>query len=285
MPRNEAEVISHRLSRILRYQIVERRLAANNEGFVSFQDVCRHCDRHHPAVVFQVAVNSVGSDGPRFEVRGDDAYGWFIRVRHQAGRRQRSALHEPPVQQRIPRLATEGVPQRSWPVACASWEQTASRWHHDEGRFNDAERFDDEEPYRWYDEEPAYLVEFLKAAFAWLSGTRRVPDTQHLQVFVWNWTTIKNRPAVHSEDPHRESCLRFVGRQIASLQEALLSMDPSRPLANWADGIGTGSHNDRWHNWCLPDFLEKWDLENYHESWQMSWQQVEVLFWRGQFIE
>ena len=275
MRRNEQEVISHRLSRILRYELVARRLAADSEGFVFFQDVCRQCNRHNPAVVYQAALNSVGSDGQRFEVRGDDAHGWFIRARHPAGRRQRSALQEPPVQQQFPRLSSEGARQWSWPVARSSWELTPSRWPLDEGRFNDAERVDDEEA--------AKLVTFLKAAFAWLSGQVRVPHTQSLQDFVRNWTTIKSSPAVVSDDPHRQSCLRFLERQIESLKKAIVSMDPSQPFANWATGIG--SRDDRWCNWYLPDFLETWELENYHASWQMLWQQVEILFLRGQFDE
>ena len=261
MSRDEQRVISHRLTRILRYELVERGLAADSEGFVSFQDVCRHCDRHSPSVVYQAALNSKGRNGQRFEVRGDNTHGWFIRPRHQVGHRQRSALQEPPVHQGIARLELEGAHQSSRKSARSSWEHTASSRQHDEGRCNVVEGVDDEEF--------AELLQFLKAAFTWLSGQVEVPDTQSLQHFVGNWKAIENRPAVVSDDPHRQNCLRFVEWQIEALH----------------GHSGMGDPDDPWYNWHLPDFLGKWEIEDYHETWQMSWQQVEALFWRGQHSE
>ena len=146
MSRDEQRVISHRLTRILRYELVERGLAADSEGFVSFHDVCRQCDRHSPSVVYQAALNSKGRNGQRFEVRGDNTHGWFIRPRHQVGHRQRSALQEPPVHQGISRLELEGAHQSSRKSARSSWEHTASSRQHDEGRRNVVEGVDDEDP-------------------------------------------------------------------------------------------------------------------------------------------
>ena len=244
MSREELRQISHRLSGILRYRVEEKGLTADSEGFVPFEDVCRACHRHDRRVIYTAAVNSVGKDGPRFEFRGDDVQGWFIRARHQVGHRLRRGPmpEDGRCQVLVERCLT------SWP------SQRAEATH--EGPFKA--------------EDPTELLEFLKAALAWLSGQVEVPDTQSLQHFVGNWKTMLLFPAIHSDDPHRQSCLRFIERQTTYLTEMYLY------------GPGWEMPDDRWYNWNLSDLLDQWEIEYYHSSWQMSWCQVQKLLERGQ---
>ena len=228
MSREELRRISHRLSGILRYRVEEKGLTADSEGFVPFEDVCRACHRHDRRAIFTAAVNSVGEDGPRFEFRGDNVQGRFIRATHPVGHRLRRGLMPEDYRCHVP---VAGV----WP----SW------------------------PLR-------ELLEFLEVALVWLSGQVQVPDTQSLQHFVGNWKNTLLFPALHSDDPHRQSCLRFIERQTSYLTEMYL-YGPSREMPD-----------DRWYNWNLSDFLDQWEIKDYHESWQMSWWQVEKLFERGQ---
>ena len=96
--------ISHRLTRILRYELPSRGLVADNAGFVPRDVICSQLNHWDPGVVHRAAVNSIGSNGPRFEVRADERHGWLIRVRHPVGHSLRS---------RSPRRSRWHSPRRS----------------------------------------------------------------------------------------------------------------------------------------------------------------------------
>ena len=133
-----------------------------------------------------------------------------------------------------------------------------------------------------HNEDPSDLLEFLKAAFLWLSGHMQAPDTESLQSFIVNWKRVETRPPCTSDDPQRKQCLEFIEDQIESFQAALQSI-PTDPIVNWANGLG--SFDDPWFNFYLSEFLATWELEYYHSSWEMSWGHIEYLCGRGQSYE
>ena len=241
MSREELRQISHRLSGILRYRVEEKGLTADSEGFVPFEDVCRACHRHDRRVIYTAAVNSVGKDGPRFEFRGNNVQGLFIRARHKMGHRLRRGLMPDDGQCQV-------LVESLWPSQRAEASLVGPLLAEDQ----------------------TDLLEFLEVALTWLSGHLEVPDTQSLQHFVGNWRTMAWSLAIHSDNPDRQSCLRFIERQITYLTEM------------YVHGPGWQRPDDRWCNWNLSHFLDQWEIENYHWSWQMSWQQVEKLFELGQ---
>ena len=242
LSRDELRQISQRLTRILRYRIAQEGLTADSEGFVRFEDVCRACGRYDREEILTAAENSVGEDGPRFEFRGNNSQGLSIRARHPVGYQLRRGLM--PDDRRCLVQA-----DRFWPTQRAE----AS----DVGPLQSEDLKD--------------LLEFFVVALTWLSGRVEVPDTQSLQHLVGNWRTMSLSPAIiHSDNPHRQSCLLFIERQTTYLTEM------------YANGPGWERPDDPWYNRNLSDFLAQWEIEHYHWSWQMSWRQVEKLFELGQ---
>eukprot|EP00929_Paragymnodinium_shiwhaense_P038572 TRINITY_DN20367_c0_g1_i3.p1 TRINITY_DN20367_c0_g1~~TRINITY_DN20367_c0_g1_i3.p1 ORF type:complete len:263 (-),score=43.61 TRINITY_DN20367_c0_g1_i3:325-1113(-) len=237
--------ISHRLSKILRYEVDKRGLTRDQRGYVLFDDIYKHFQREFDKQeVIDEAFRSEGSRGLRFDLVDDRRRGLLIRANQDCGARAEEARHgNYPDKQRCRHDQRRGPPRP--PLSsprCRSRSRSPPRFGgFPEGAISESER------------DQINLLEFLRGLKNWLAGHHHAPDAASLQTFAKEWRTTAELPREELDDRSRARCLQLLMEQVSSFKKALHDKDQE--------------HKRQWENCCLSDFLKKFDCDGASGSW------------------